>query len=233
MAEKGLVHSSLIAAIRSSQIDEMIAALNEGADIEEADVHGVSGLPLRTACFIGNTDVARALLERGADINARGGDGSAAPLRLALRCGHLAIAELLLDRGVLVPADVQIPPSLWKTTDHSTLVAHIPPTVDLADHEPSAPEFNSGNDEKPPLEFYTPIKEQPPLVVEETPPTVPEGLPAEPEIEEVDIEACYGTDTNLLGLDLLRMAEETERAAIPPAQEAPATKSIWGSRKKD
>lgn len=101
--------SRLIAAIRNGDHAEVLAALKEGADIEEADMHGCTGLPLRTACFSGNTAIVSTLLKYGANVNAAGSDGPSAPLRLARRRGHDDIFGLLLKHGAEVPADVNAP----------------------------------------------------------------------------------------------------------------------------
>lgn len=101
--------SRLIAAIRAGDRAEVLAALKDGADIEEADMHGFTGLPLRTACFTGNTAIVADLIKHGADVNAAGSDGPSAPLRLARRRGHDDIFGLLLKHGAQVPADVSAP----------------------------------------------------------------------------------------------------------------------------
>lgn len=101
--------SRLIAAIRTGDHAEVLAALKDGADIEEADMHGCAGLPLRTACFSGNTAIVSTLIKHGADVNAAGSDGPSAPLRLARRRGHDDIFGLLLKHGAQVPDDVKAP----------------------------------------------------------------------------------------------------------------------------
>jgi hypothetical protein len=99
MAVKPFTPSKLITAIRSGLLDEVIAAIAAGADIEEPDMHGFVGLPLRTACFAGEIAIVRELLNRGADINAVASDGPGAPLRLAQRGKHQEIIALLLAHG--------------------------------------------------------------------------------------------------------------------------------------
>lgn len=95
MAAQGLPAPSLIEAIRTGDVREVICALEAGADIEQPDMHGYPGLPLRTACFEGNPAIVGALLERGANPDTPTGDGPGAPLRLALRRGHQAVVDLL------------------------------------------------------------------------------------------------------------------------------------------
>lgn len=102
---QGRPPSPLITAIRSARLSEVVDALRDGADIEEADIHGYRGLPLRTACFEGNLAIVRELLTHGANPNAATADGSGAPLRLALRRGHQDIVALLLQFGATPPAE--------------------------------------------------------------------------------------------------------------------------------
>lgn len=75
-------------------------------------MHGFSGLPLRTACFAGNTAIVHDLIKLGADVNAAGSDGPSAPLRLAQRRGHHDIVGLLRQHGAQAPSDVKAPQSL-------------------------------------------------------------------------------------------------------------------------
>lgn len=101
--------SRLVAAIRSGDRAEVNAALRDGADIEEADMHGHPGLPLRTACFSGNLEIIRDLIEQGADVNAASSDGPSAPLRIAQRQNYHDVYSLLLLFGARVPADLNAP----------------------------------------------------------------------------------------------------------------------------
>lgn len=110
MSGKKFTPSKLIAAIQSGDPDAVSRALDGGADIEEADMHGMAGLPLRTACFSGDQAVVRELVKRGANINAPGSDGPGMPLRLALRCRHQAIVELLISLGADTAAGMETPP---------------------------------------------------------------------------------------------------------------------------
>lgn len=70
--------------------------VDNGADINGCDIRGWT--PLHYACHIGKTSihVARLLLERGADANVRGRDGTA-PIHCAVTEGHLEIVKLLLE----------------------------------------------------------------------------------------------------------------------------------------
>lgn len=79
------------------------SALDRGANIELADVHGCPGLPLRIACFTGNIDVVHILIERGADIHAPNDRGPGGPIRTARRAEHGAIVDLLVTHGATDP----------------------------------------------------------------------------------------------------------------------------------
>lgn len=135
MAEKGFSSSKLIEAIRDGSINRVINALDDGIDIEEADMHGQRGLPLRTACFLGNLSIVSELIRRGADVNATGADGVGMPLRLALRAGHKAVVNQLLKHGAMIPADVRIGAQFLAEVDSLDLppleleVPHLPPSI--------------------------------------------------------------------------------------------------------
>lgn len=103
MTSKVTTTSPLIDAIRAGRIDGVIAALSDGANIEEPDVHGKPGLPLRAACYEGNLVIVRELLQQGAEPNTSTGDGPGAPLRVALRRGHKEVVDLLLQHGAHMP----------------------------------------------------------------------------------------------------------------------------------
>lgn len=111
MSGKTFSPSPLIAAIRAGRLSGVVNALDDGADVEEADIHGCTGLPLRTACFEGDMTIVRELLRHGANPNALAIDGPGAPIRLALRSGHPEIAALLLQYGGELPPGIQLPDS--------------------------------------------------------------------------------------------------------------------------
>ena len=79
-------------------VDAASLLLERGADV---DAHGrgwMTGTPLNSAAAGRHADVARALLDAGADPGARQGSGWA-PLHSAAHNGDLEMAELLLARG--------------------------------------------------------------------------------------------------------------------------------------
>lgn len=99
MTKKSFTPSKLVEAIRAGNLGGVIHLLDQGADLEERDIHGFPGLPLRTACFGGNLGIVRELLKRGANVTAPASDGPDAPARLARRAGHQGIVDLLVEYG--------------------------------------------------------------------------------------------------------------------------------------
>lgn len=103
------MYSALRRAIEKGNLEAVKTALDHGAVIEEADMHGNPGLPMRIACFKGHADIVRELIQRGADIHAANAEGAGGPIRMASRGQHMHIVELLLAHGAEVPQDVQLP----------------------------------------------------------------------------------------------------------------------------
>ncbi len=103
------MHSALRRAVEKGNLQAVIVALEHGAVIEEADMHGDPGLPMRIACFKGHADIVRELIKRGADIDAPNAQGGGGPIRMAARGKHPHIIELLMTHGAVVPEDVQLP----------------------------------------------------------------------------------------------------------------------------
>jgi hypothetical protein len=102
-------HSALRRAIEQGNLNAVYVALDHGADIEEADIHGDAGLPLRIACFRGRIDIVQALINRGANIHVPNGEGRDGPLRSALRGKHMHIVDLLIQFGAEMPTNITIP----------------------------------------------------------------------------------------------------------------------------
>ncbi|HLO64911.1 MAG TPA: ankyrin repeat domain-containing protein [Azonexus sp.] len=148
MTAKTPAPSQLIAAIRAAQPAKVLAALAAGADVNETDMHGFAGLPLRTACFMGDLSIVDELLRHGAHPDVAASDGPAAALRLALRCGHRDIAGLLLQYGASIPAGLAVDPQLIPT--HRAPEQNTPPTAKPADNliefTPSGFNYRAAND---------------------------------------------------------------------------------------
>lgn len=203
MSGRNFAPSPLVAAIRAGRLSQVVALLEEGADLEEKDIHGFSGLPLRTACFEGDVAIVRELLDHGATPNAMAADGPGAPIRLALRSGHPEIAALLLDHGAALPPGLALPPDVDAWRGKLPLMAGTPASVPLLPEAAPDPEPA----EPPPRHPYEDL-----------------------EIEEIGVDACYGTDTHLLTMELLRNTTQPEEAdASPPESPAPG---FWQTRRK-
>jgi len=99
-----LSSSELRQAVERGDLQALRLALDAGADIEEADIHGDPGLPLRIACFAGHLEIVHELISRGARIDTPNDLGAGGPMRAALRGGHDAIVKLLAARSAAMPA---------------------------------------------------------------------------------------------------------------------------------
>lgn len=177
MTAKAPPQSKLISAIRAARLSGVVIALDDGADLEETDVHGHRGLPLRTACFEGNLAIVRELLIRGADPNASAADGASAPLRLALRRGHHEIAALLIQEGARPPAGVVIPPEVLGIKSIPLPGEAVAPTL------PDTPADN---------------------IIEFTPSNL---LFRKPEAATSEAAEAFGTETKAISADLLFLEE--------------------------
>ena len=78
------------------QKDVVQLLLDEGAEIDKADIDGRT--PLHLATYDGYKDVIILLLHRGADPKKASKDGES-PLHDAASCGHRDVVEVLLDGG--------------------------------------------------------------------------------------------------------------------------------------
>lgn len=195
--------SPLIAAIRQGDLQKISQLLTNGEDIEEADIHGFKGLPLRTACFAGNLGIVKALLDQGANPNAQASDGPAAPLRAAIRAGHQTITRLLIERGTEVPLGLTLPLG-----------------IDLPANQMLPPDDA----------FLTPgrIKSATASTLETRDQQPDHTLDfahdfSETDIEEVNIKACRGLDTSILTIEFetssANIAADTDRQTPGKSQE--------------
>lgn len=229
-------------AVKKGDLSQLVAALDAGAAIESPDQHGFSGVPLRTACFLGHEALVRELLRRGADVNAANSDGPGAPVRMALRGKRQAIVSLLLEYGASLPAAappvpvvpvVAVVPEIPERPVTSTQNAAEARSTDFPALSPTAESLA-------PAVSRQPAATAPPVDALAAPDLIlashdlgplvgrtghPTEAPVEciVEGEDLQITACYGVDTDVLMSDIVKLLEaesEAERrddaAAKPP-----------------
>ncbi|KAM3968669.1 myosin binding subunit isoform 2-T2 [Aphomia sociella] len=90
-----------LAACTSGDKDEVQRLLKMGADINTANVDGLTAL--HQACIDDNLDMVEFLVSHGADVNRRDNEGWT-PLHATASCGFLSIARYLLENGADVAA---------------------------------------------------------------------------------------------------------------------------------
>jgi ankyrin repeat protein len=86
------LHSAVATDAADVDVSVVEALLRAGAPVNAP--HQGGGTPLHTVAFTGNAEVARMLLERGADPMARTDDGKTA-IDIARERGHATLAEML------------------------------------------------------------------------------------------------------------------------------------------
>jgi len=89
--------ASLFAAIAAGSVKAVEQSLADGARLEDLDP-AAGWTPLSMAAFLGHEDIARLLLEKGAQVDARNKDKSSA-LHGAAFMDRVSLVELLLARG--------------------------------------------------------------------------------------------------------------------------------------
>jgi ankyrin repeat protein len=97
------INEELIDAARENNLPEISRLLSVGADVNAKDNDG--NTPLHEACWKGHVQVFQALLDHGADIEAKTRSKSSTPLHWASLRGHLAFVKALLSRGADILAD--------------------------------------------------------------------------------------------------------------------------------
>jgi ankyrin repeat protein/spore coat protein CotH len=89
--------NALCDAVRSGDLRAVKEQVANGADINAGDTEfGVTALSW--AALLDNTEIAKFLIEKGADVNAKSRDGST-PLHSAAFLGRAEISELLIQKG--------------------------------------------------------------------------------------------------------------------------------------
>ncbi|XP_048863281.1 protein phosphatase 1 regulatory subunit 12A-like isoform X8 [Brienomyrus brachyistius] len=88
-----------LAACSSGDTEEVLRMLERGADINYANVDGLTAL--HQACIDDNVDMVTFLVEHGACVNQPDNEGWI-PLHAAASCGYMDIAEYLISQGASV-----------------------------------------------------------------------------------------------------------------------------------
>lgn len=230
----GTPEEQLVQAIKRQDQERVKQLLRAGVSVHLADAYQHADLPIREACYHGNLRIVSLLKEAGADLNAQNVQGPGAPLRVAALQKHRAIVRYLLKHGALhtrsilagmtkeagdfvlkevVSLKVQAAQRAAQREARRQAMAHIqvalPPVFPEKAPEPSVVPKDDKVRDLPPL-IFTPPEEVPLGVTAASGPAPRDPLPAlPPDIEAIDIDACYGVDTNVLDLDLLRLAENS------------------------
>ncbi|XP_066525131.1 protein phosphatase 1 regulatory subunit 12A isoform X2 [Hoplias malabaricus] len=90
-----------MAACSAGDRDEVAELLRQGADINHANVDGLTAL--HQACIDENAEMVQFLVESGSDVN-RGDNEGWTPLHAAASCGFIQIAKYLIEHGAQVGA---------------------------------------------------------------------------------------------------------------------------------
>ncbi|KAM7002585.1 LOW QUALITY PROTEIN: protein phosphatase 1 regulatory subunit 12A [Tautogolabrus adspersus] len=90
-----------MAACSAGDREEVAALLRQGADINHANVDGLTAL--HQACIDENAEMVQFLVESGSDIN-RGDNEGWTPLHAAASCGFIQITKYLIEQGAHVGA---------------------------------------------------------------------------------------------------------------------------------
>ncbi|XP_043780041.1 protein phosphatase 1 regulatory subunit 12B isoform X3 [Cervus elaphus] len=101
-----------LAACSSGDTDEVRRLLARGADVDTANVDGLTAL--HQACIDENLDMVKFLVENGASVNQQDNEGWT-PLHAAASCGYLNIAEYFLNHGAsvgIVNSEGEVPSDL-------------------------------------------------------------------------------------------------------------------------
>ncbi|XP_061107181.1 protein phosphatase 1 regulatory subunit 12A isoform X2 [Conger conger] len=88
-----------LAACSSGDTEEVLRMLDRGADINYANVDGLTAL--HQACIDDNVDMVTFLVEHGASVNQPDNEGWI-PLHAAASCGYMDIAQYLISQGANV-----------------------------------------------------------------------------------------------------------------------------------
>ncbi|XP_052746421.1 protein phosphatase 1 regulatory subunit 12A isoform X2 [Bicyclus anynana] len=114
-----------LAACTAGDKDEVLRLLKMGADINTANVDGLTAL--HQACIDDNLEMVEFLVEHEADVN-RGDNEGWTPLHATASCGFLSIARYLIDNGADVAAvnyDGELPLDIADTAKMKDLLEKV------------------------------------------------------------------------------------------------------------
>ncbi|XP_022833069.1 protein phosphatase 1 regulatory subunit 12B isoform X7 [Spodoptera litura] len=114
-----------LAACTAGDKDEVQRLLKRGADINTANVDGLTAL--HQACIDDNLDMVEFLVTHGADVN-RGDNEGWTPLHATASCGFLSIARYLLENGADVAAvnyDGELPVDIAESDEMAELLQKV------------------------------------------------------------------------------------------------------------
>jgi len=94
--------TALLTATEEQRNERVVLLLDLGAKIDQADEQGKT--PLISAACTGAVDTMKILLERGAQIESRFGEGLSTPLHCAAHNGNIDCVKLLVENGADVMA---------------------------------------------------------------------------------------------------------------------------------
>jgi ankyrin repeat protein len=102
-ARAGYAPIELLQAIESQDVGLVKVFLEQGVDVNLGDYGDFRpsecGQPIHIAARVGCVEIAKLLIEHGADVNAETAKYNDFPLHLAAKEGHLEVVRLLIDNG--------------------------------------------------------------------------------------------------------------------------------------
>uniref|UniRef100_A0A2M4CS52 Protein phosphatase 1 regulatory subunit 12a isoform x3 n=1 Tax=Anopheles darlingi TaxID=43151 RepID=A0A2M4CS52_ANODA len=113
-----------LAACDAGDKDEVEYLLQDGADIDTANVDGLTAL--HQACIDDNLDMVEFLVQKGADVNRKDNEGWT-PLHATASCGFLSIARYLIENGAdlaAINSDGELPVDLANSDAMEDLIHH-------------------------------------------------------------------------------------------------------------
>ncbi|XP_067012407.2 protein phosphatase 1 regulatory subunit 12A isoform X2 [Anabrus simplex] len=114
-----------LAACAAGEKEEVLRLLQQGADINTANVDGLTAL--HQLCIDDNLDMVEFLVEHGADVN-RGDNEGWTPLHATVSCGFVSIAKYLIEHGANVAAvnnDAELPVDLAETDEMEDMLRQV------------------------------------------------------------------------------------------------------------